>query len=200
MTAGRKLSFNKELALEAAMNVFWQKGYVGTSLSDLTRAMGINKPSMYSTFGNKEALFSQTTTLYAEQQAAPHLKWLEKSDMPLKDRVKGFLMSTIDGQCKLSMPRGCYIAACIAESSNDSVPEKIRQMVLQINQHMQSELEALLLNDEESKALNLDKRAAGIALGFNTLLSGTATMARAGKTEKELEKVVDIMLLGIGLE
>ena len=57
MTSGRKREFDAEIALEAAMQVFWQKGYTGASLTDLIDSMGINKPSMYRAFGNKEALF-----------------------------------------------------------------------------------------------------------------------------------------------
>lgn len=200
MSGGRKLSFNKELALESAMRVFWRKGYVGASLSDLTQAMGINKPSMYSTFGNKEALFNQATALYVDQQAAPHLEWLHRADITLRDRVRGFLMSTIAGQCQTTVPKGCYIAACIAESSNDSVPEKTRDMVLKINQHMQSEIEKLLIGDTESIALGLHTRAKEIALSLNTLVSGTATMAKAGRTDKDMEPVVDAMLSGLGLQ
>ncbi|MEQ6343188.1 MULTISPECIES: TetR/AcrR family transcriptional regulator [Vibrio] len=49
-TAGRPRSFDQEKALEEALKVFWEQGFEGTSLSDLTKAMGINKPSMYSAF------------------------------------------------------------------------------------------------------------------------------------------------------
>ncbi|GAB5379333.1 MAG: hypothetical protein Alis3KO_13200 [Aliiglaciecola sp.] len=199
MAGGRKLSFNKELALEAAMQVFWQKGYVGASLSDLTQAMGINKPSMYSTFGNKEALFTQATNLYVEQQAAPHLQWLYKANMTIEKRIKEFLMSTVVGQCQNTLPKGCYISACINESSNDTIPRESRQLIVDLNQHMQTELERLLREDEESKSQGYDKRANEIALSLNSLLCGTATMAKAGRNEKELESVVNAMLLGLGL-
>ena len=56
MKAGRHRVFDKDIALEQAMEVFWTNGFPGTSLSDLTTAMGINKPSLYSAFGNKEEL------------------------------------------------------------------------------------------------------------------------------------------------
>src|SRR3954468_24300190 len=52
---GRPRSFDEQAALEKAMRVFWQKGYDGTSISDLTAALGINPPSLYAAFGNKEA-------------------------------------------------------------------------------------------------------------------------------------------------
>ena len=66
MVSGRRKSFDEDQALGSAMEVFWAKGYVGASLSDLTKSMGINKPSMYSTFGNKEALFIKATEYYIE--------------------------------------------------------------------------------------------------------------------------------------
>jgi AcrR family transcriptional regulator len=62
---GRPRSFDIEKALDQALQVFWHKGYEGTSLSDLTEAMGINRPSLYAAFGNKEALFRKALDRYA---------------------------------------------------------------------------------------------------------------------------------------
>ena len=63
---GRPRAFDTHRALDRALHVFWQKGYEGSSLSDLTRAMGINRPSLYAAFGGKEALFRQVLDRYAE--------------------------------------------------------------------------------------------------------------------------------------
>src|SRR5580658_1011467 len=65
-TLGRPRDFDVEKALGRAMRVFWRKGYLGTSLSDLTDAMGINRPSLYAAFGNKESLFHKVLERYAE--------------------------------------------------------------------------------------------------------------------------------------
>src|ERR1700692_3078296 len=67
---GRPLGFAENEALEAAMRVFWEKGFEGSTLSDLTEAMGINRSSMYATFGDKEALFRLAMARYAEGPAA----------------------------------------------------------------------------------------------------------------------------------
>src|SRR6185503_17277031 len=67
---GRPRTFAVEPALDRALHVFWQKGYEGTSLSDLTRAMGINRPSLYAAFGDKQSLFRKVLDRYAEGPAA----------------------------------------------------------------------------------------------------------------------------------
>src|SRR5687768_2471443 len=66
---GRPRAFDEQAALEAALGVFWRKGYEGASLSDLTEAMGINRPSLYAAFGNKEALFRRVLERYAQGPA-----------------------------------------------------------------------------------------------------------------------------------
>ena len=64
---GRPRAFDAEAALDRALQVFWRQGYEGTSLSDLTKATGLNRPSLYAAFGNKEALFRKALDRYAEQ-------------------------------------------------------------------------------------------------------------------------------------
>ncbi|MEF1229059.1 TetR/AcrR family transcriptional regulator, partial [Vibrio fortis] len=76
-TAGRPRSFDQEKALEEALKVFWEQGFEGTSLSDLTKAMGINKPSMYSAFGNKEQLFLKAVEMYKARESEYFYQALE---------------------------------------------------------------------------------------------------------------------------
>ncbi len=67
---GRPRAFDPDAALERAMHVFWAKGYEGASLSDLTRAMRINRPSLYAAFGNKEQLFRKVLDRYMDGPVA----------------------------------------------------------------------------------------------------------------------------------
>jgi len=69
-TLGRPRAFDSEKALDRAMQVFWRKGYLGTSLSDLTDAMGIERPSLYAAFGNKKSLFRKALDRYFKGPSA----------------------------------------------------------------------------------------------------------------------------------
>ena len=73
-TLGRPRAFDRDQALELALDVFWRKGYEGASLSDLTEAMGINPPSLYAAFGDKEGLFMEAVQRYHthSQEGCPY--------------------------------------------------------------------------------------------------------------------------------
>ena len=66
MAMGRPRAFDMDQALDQALHVFWEKGYAGTSITDLTEAMGINPPSLYAAFGNKEKLFKKALDRYED--------------------------------------------------------------------------------------------------------------------------------------
>ena len=199
MSGGRKLEFDKQQALEAAMHVFWKKGFGGASLSDLTHSMGINKPSMYATFGNKEALFVQATEHYLENFAKSHCHFLCQENTPLKARLKNYLMSVLSGQCDESKPKGCYITLCVSEAEGDSIPESALAKITEASQYSYHNLTTLFQEDTEARQLGLNIDAEANACFLMTVLNGTAAMARAGLNLKQLEPVLDRALKGLGL-
>ena len=93
MAAGRQREFDKQIALDAAMELFWSNGYSGTSLSDLTNAMGINKPSLYAAFGNKEALCISALNQYVSKYGSPHMEELNAPNKSLRSRLTAYLKS-----------------------------------------------------------------------------------------------------------
>ena len=101
---GRRL-FDPDEALAAALQVFWERGYDGASLTVLTAAMGINKPSLYSFFGNKEALFLKALDLYERE-------WLGYTRLALQSQTaKGVAEALLSGalrsQADRRWPVGC---------------------------------------------------------------------------------------------
>src|SRR5690606_36339529 len=100
-------AFDMDTALEKALEVFWRKGYDGTSLSDLTEAMGINKPSLYAAFGNKEQLFLKAIELYEGRPCSFFLPALEK---PTAYKVSEDMLSDAAmNMTDQSHPQGCVV-------------------------------------------------------------------------------------------
>jgi len=191
MTSGRKRAFDKQDALNEAMRVFWKKGYVGASLADLTESMGINKPSMYSAFGNKEDLFIEATRYYLEQHARPHAEYLTEAGLNFKDRIRNYLMSVVAAQCDSAGPKGCYISLCISEAAGEGIPDNARALIDEAATYAISLLSDFLQQDSQACAEKLDVVAVDKATYLVSILHGTAALARSGKTLVELEPVVE---------
>ena len=199
MSSGRKREFDYESALDAAMHTFWQKGYVGTSMSDLIESMGINKPSMYRAFGNKESLFVKATQRYLETKMQPQLALLNDKSIGLYQRLKNHLMSIINMQCHPEHALGCYMVLCQSELVSGEIPSEATH-ILQEAELMPKQIYTDLFNtDDDAIKLGLNKNAEANALSLYTLLKGTASMGRSGVTMSELEYSVDCMLAGLGV-
>ena len=199
MTSGRKKLFDENTALNAAMDVFWQKGYVGASLADLTKRMGINKPSMYSAFGNKEALFVKATQCYIDTKMKPLIALLFEENVTLKKRLKNHMMSIVSMQCDTSDAKGCYLALCQSELVSGDIPEQAEQLLKEADAMPIQVYTELFNTDVEAIKLGLNNNAQVNALSLYTVLKGTASMARSGIDKSALEYSIDSILVGIGV-
>jgi len=199
VSSGRKKSFDEDTALNAAMDVFWQKGYVGASLTDLTKRMGINKPSMYSAFGNKESLFIKATQCYIETKMKPHVELLFEEDVSLKQRLKNHMMSIVTMQCDSEQAQGCYLVLCQSELVSGDIPEQAESILKEADVMPIQLYTELFTSDIESIELGLNKNAQANGLALYTMLKGTASMARSGIDKSTLEYSIDRILAGIGL-
>lgn len=191
MAGGRKRAFDKQDALDSAMKVFWNKGYLGASLTDLTEGMGINKPSMYATFGNKENLFLEATQYYIDNHAKPHAELLHEKGVDLLARIHNYLTSVVAAQCEITTPKGCYISLCVAEAAADCMPEHARALIDEAGSYAVVMLTDFLQNDAETQAHNLDENIADKALFLVSVLHGTAAMARSGRSLEELKPILE---------
>lgn len=105
--AGRPREFDADEALDKALNVFRQKGFEGASLPDLTRAMGINRPSLYAAFGNKEELFRKALDRYMEQgMKSLHTALSEPTAYCAVEKI---LTGIADGSACSKTPKGCLL-------------------------------------------------------------------------------------------
>lgn len=105
---GRHRSFDTEHALEQAMLLFWERGYEATSMADLSTAMGLKPPSIYSAFGNKEALFERCTDHYIQYIAAYAVRALEEEPTVAK-ALRRYVSEAIEAFCTDDRPKGCLL-------------------------------------------------------------------------------------------
>lgn len=118
-TIGRPKKFDRDVGLAAAMEVFWGKGYDGASLDDLTNAMGINRPSLYATYGNKQALYLQALERYGNSFGSEPLTAFESAVDPQK-AVHAFFSKLLDNQSRTGdYAQGCLMSSCAATTAGE---------------------------------------------------------------------------------
>ncbi|MBD8523305.1 TetR/AcrR family transcriptional regulator [Lysinibacillus fusiformis] len=110
----RTREFNEEKVLEAAMQLFWEKGYEATSLSDLTARMGIQRPSIYSTFGDKKELFEAALRRYTTSRAADIRARLQ-SHVSVKQAFATFFEEVIQAEYTKDLSNGCFCINTMVE-------------------------------------------------------------------------------------
>jgi len=190
MSVGRHRSFDKDIALDAAVDLFWKKGYTGTSLSDLTNAMGINKPSLYSAFGNKEELFKSALNKYVQTYGEHHVKELFSSNKSLQKRLLSYLKSMAEMLSDPSMPGGCMITTSTCEAGGNCLPSGAFLAVSRINDQTKKALTEFFSSEISLGNLNENCSAEILANYLFTLQFGLAVMARNGAKQEELNRVI----------
>src|SRR5580693_3838248 len=122
---GRPRSFDVDKALDRALQVFWRKGYEGTSLSDLTRAVGVNRPSLYAAFGDKEALFRKALDRYLNGPAAYTQEALKEPTA--RAVVERLLRGAADLNTAPRNPGGCLTVqgALACGAAGDSIRQEL---------------------------------------------------------------------------
>ncbi|RHW19078.1 TetR/AcrR family transcriptional regulator [Sphingomonas gilva] len=188
---GRPREFCVDEALASALGVFWSKGYEGASLTDLTEAMGITRPSLYAAFGNKEALFRKALDLY-EREKLDYIG--EAMDAPTAREVaERLLRGGLENQTNPCGPRGCLgvisSVACGAEA------ESIRQEVLARGSFAKKALVDRMERARAEGDLPADVDVNGLTAYLLAILQGMAVQAGAGASRAELERLIDTSLM-----
>ncbi len=195
MAVGRKREFDIFDALSKATKVFWANGYSGTSLSELTQAMGISRPSMYAAFGNKEELFVGVLNHYVEVYSAIHGAALQSSHLSLQDRLGDYLRSIADTASDTNLPGGCLITRSNCEYGGENLPEFVVKEIRKITESILHSYK-LFFELEQSKG-NLGSQACPEQLS-DCLLStqhGISVMSRKGIPVERLYKAIDHFVL-----
>jgi AcrR family transcriptional regulator len=188
--AGRPRSFNTEKALDQALKVFWRRGYEGASLPELTKAMGINRPSLYAAFGNKESLFRKVLDRYAEGPAGRLREALQEPK--LRAAVERFLQEGIRLLTRPGNPRGCLMvqSALACSEAAQSVRRACASRRLVAEALLRRRFERAITDGD----LPADSDAADLARYVATITNGMSVQAAGGAKRGELQRVAELAL------
>jgi AcrR family transcriptional regulator len=192
-TAGRPRAFDKEKALDAALQVFWRKGYEGASLADLTEAMGIEKPSLYAAFGDKERLFRQVLDHYSKGPA--NMMYAALQEPSARRVVERLLRDSADAGSNPKTPRGClYVQGALACSGE---ADCIRTELISRRAAGEALLRKRLQRAKREGDLPKNSDPAGLARYIMAILHGMSVRSSAGATRKELRGIAETALRGL---
>lgn len=191
---GRPISFDKGAALEAAMLLFWGRGYEGTSMSDLTQAMGLSPSSIYAAFGDKHALFQLAVTRYMEMRAQYAGKALEEPT--LEKVVRALFDNTVAFLTTPGHPPTCMTLAGAVGCSVDA--SSARDIMTEIRKQNEAAMRERFLQARKSgelpKGLNVDDYTRYLS----SILAGLSIQAANGSTKAELKRTAKMALRHLG--
>lgn len=184
---GRHREFDVEKALDAALCVFWRKGYEGASYADLTEAAGVERPALYAAFGNKEELFRRVLARYEER----FLGYIpEALQLPTaRQAAAHILYSAVELNTRFSDNRGCLGINGVLAGSDDVEP--VRQALIETRAASEAKLRERFERAKIEGDLPATARPEVLAAFLMAVLHGMAVQAKAGFTREMLEAIAE---------
>jgi len=189
---GRPRGFDRDAALHKAMEVFWEYGYDGASMTRLTTAMGIASPSLYACFGSKEALFREAVELYGTTVGIPAQQALEEAPTAYEG-IRAMLRANIVTFTDPQRPPGCMVvlAAAAGSARNEEVRAFVTERRQAVREVFRQRLRRGVAEGDVPAAADIDALAALYA----TVLHGLAIQARDGAAPEELRLIIESAML-----
>lgn len=191
---GRPIGFDKDAALEAAMLLFWERGFEGTSMADLTQAMGLNPSSIYAAFGDKHALFSLAVRRYLETRARYAEEALAE---PTLDKViRALFDNTVAFLTTRGHPSTCMTLAGSMGCSLDATPA--RDLLTEIRKLNEIAIKERLIEARKSGELSKDINVDDYTRFISLMLAGLSVQAANGSTKAELKRTAQMAVRHLG--
>ncbi|MFJ5797179.1 TetR/AcrR family transcriptional regulator [Streptomyces decoyicus] len=188
---GRPRSFDRETALEQAVRSFWERGYEATSISDLTRAMGIGAPSLYAAFGDKRALFDEVVAEYGRHYGGFLSRAVAEEPTARRGVERGLREAAVEYTLP-GRPRGCLVisAALNISPASSEVAASLREKRLSNVREIADAIRA----DIASGELPPDTDPGALAAFVGAVIQGMSQGARDGAERTELEAIAELAL------
>jgi AcrR family transcriptional regulator len=187
---GRTRSFDIDEAVDRAMLVFWRRGYEATTLTELTGAMGIERPSLYAAFGNKESLFKRALQRYVDGPSAYVGEALTKSTS--REVMEELLRGAADLQTDPETPPGCMMVQ--VGSTAGAVPPVVGQALTDSRLAGENLIRERFEQGARDGDLPPAIDAAALAMYVRTVNYGMAVQAASGATREDLETMIRVTM------
>ena len=192
---GRTREFDRHAALDEAMALFWERGYHATSIQHLVDHLGVNRQSLYDTFGGKDELFQAVLGRYRELQALPIRRTLER-DGPVGDVLREFFRTLISALVK-NGSKGCLIVNTATELAGHD--EAIFGVCAAATREQEAAFTGLLTRAQGAGEIPVDRSPVQLARFLVSTMHGLAVTAKATRDRKVLDDVAQVALSALGL-
>jgi AcrR family transcriptional regulator len=186
-TRGRPRQFDEELALEAAGQVFWTKGFSAASLDDLSAAMGMNRPSIYRAFGDKDAIYRKALMQFCQGMEAAFARTM-LAEEDIRKALTRFYREALATYTAGEKPRGCMVmsTAVAAATCHAEIQADLLMIIRELDKKMTMRLQQAVDDGQLPSSFDAGGRAA-IA---QSLLHSLSLRARAGETQRQLRRII----------
>ncbi|MED0875561.1 TetR/AcrR family transcriptional regulator [Bacillus mobilis] len=187
----RLREFDEEKALDAAMQLFWEKGYAATSLSDLTAKMEIQKPSLYSAFGDKEGLFEAALRRYTNLHAA-NIRTKLQNEQSVKEAIRTFFENMVEEEYKKEFNKGCFCINTMVELAPHN--EKFEVLTREHQMYLAVVFQEVITKGIQSGELQSDLNAKALAQTLVTSLIGLTVLMKSRPERSVIDNSVSMIV------
>ena len=185
----RTKAFDEQEVLDKALNLFWEKGYNGTSIQDLVDHLGINRASIYDTWGNKHQLYLASLTRYRKHASHWLLEQI-RSEKPANQVIRDFLYNIIDQGIHTHDRKGCFMVNSCTELANQDTD--VRHLVKENRETMEKVFSAIIQEGQETGEFPNKTDSLSLAKYLYNTVTGLRGSMQGDATVEELKSVADI--------
>lgn len=185
---GRPLSFDRNAALLTAMDLFQRHGYEGTSIADLTRAIGISAPSLYNAFGDKESLFKEAVEHYVAHDGGASLRALRQHPGSAREAV-GAMLQAATGRSGCGEGRGCLVVLGAANCGEEN--QRMDDFLKSYRLATVETIHRRLVQAQADGELSAETDTRALACFYATVLNGIAIQVKDGAPSSVLAAVAE---------
>jgi TetR/AcrR family transcriptional regulator, transcriptional repressor for nem operon len=190
----RVKEFDESEVLEKALEIFWSKGYNGTSMQDLIDGLGISRSSLYDTYGDKKTLFLSVLRHYRERESAALIEQINTS-ANIYDTIKHILTYTISNCIEDKQKKGCFMVNTTIELAPHD--DEIKGIVIANKKEVEQVFAKAIAKGQELGHINKRHEAKALSKFIFNTFTGLRVSAKGGTDKKTMQDVIDITLAAI---